>query len=245
MPDLTEEERLAAAERIVGHRFGDRCLLAAALRHPSAAENLSHADSYERLEFLGDAVLGAVVAVEAYRRYPKMSEGQLTELKIALVSGKMLADMSERLGVRELIEFGDAERGTGDRGVRKALEDVFEALVGATFIDGGIDAARRFVLEQLGPHMTPEQIKKSVNPKTRLQSITQSGGRGSKVTPTYRLVGMTGPAHARVFTSVALVENDVIGRGEGSSKKESESAAAADAIARIEATGSIAGAIRL
>lgn len=240
---MTDQDRLDAAERIVRRHFADRSILAAALRHRSAAEHMHHSASYERLEFLGDAVLGAIVATEVFQRFPDMAEGPLTELKIALVSGKMLADVADALGIRELIEFGEAEHGTGERGVRKALEDVYEALVGALYVDGGISAAHGFVMATLGGYMRPELIELSANPKTRLQSITQSGAKGSRVTPTYRLESATGPDHARTFTSVVLLGDDVVGRGCGSSKKESESAAAADAIARIETAGSIGGAV--
>lgn len=242
MRSLDLEDRLDAAEAIVSHRFADRKLLESALRHRSAAEHLSYSDSYERLEFLGDAVLGAIVASEVYARFPELEEGPLTELKIALVSGKMLAELSEGIGLHPLIELGEAERGTGERGIRSVLEDVYEALVGALYLDGGADLARSFVCATLGPYMTADMIARAENPKTRLQSITQSGGLGCKATPTYRLADTSGPAHSRVFCSEALVGDRVIGRGSGSSKKESEAAAAADAIARIESSGSVVGA---
>ena len=224
--------RVKAVEAVVNHHFADEALVSAAITHPSAVEGQPVWASYERLEFLGDAVLGAVVAREVYLRFPALDEGKLTDLKIALVSGKMLSEVARGLGLAELIVFGEAELGTNTRGMRSALEDVYEALVGALYLDGGIEAARSFILATLEPFMVEETIERSVNPKTRLQEITQAGA--VHLTPTYRLEATSGPAHARVFTSVALLEGRRIGRGSGSSKKESEGAAAQDAIRRIE-----------
>lgn len=225
--------RVKAVEEIVGHHFENEALVVSAITHPSAAEGKPVQTSYERLEFLGDAVLGAIVAREVFERFPSMDEGKLTDLKIALVSGSMLSSISERLGLADMIVFGVSELGTQTRGMKSALEDVFEALVGALYVDGGYEVARAFVVEHLGQYMIPETITRFMNPKTRLQEITQSGNM--HMTPTYKLETMTGPAHQRTFTSVALLEGRRVGRGSGSSKKESESAAAADAIRRIEA----------
>ena len=232
---MRAEERKAAAEAIVGYEFMDPRLVVAAFTHPSAAEGRPVNASYERLEFLGDAVLGAIVAREVYERFPEMDEGRLTELKIALVEGKMLSSVAEELGIAPLIRFGESELGTHTRGMKSALEDVYEALVGALYLDGGYDAAQSFVVRTLGPYMVPEQIERSANPKTRLQDLLQTGYL--RVTPTYALESETGPAHARTFTSVAYAGKLVVGRGSGSTKKESERVAAADAIKRIEAAG--------
>lgn len=225
--------RIEAIEAIVGHHFEHEATIVSALTHPSAAEGKAVSASYERLEFLGDAVLGAIIADEVFRRFPGMDEGQLTELKIALVSGKMLSQTAEDLGVADLIMLGDAEAGTKGRGMRSALEDVFEALVGALYLDAGAAEARRFVLEVLGPKIVPETAEEAVNPKTRLQQIAQA--RNLRMTPTYKLEGTDGPAHELTFTSVVLLDGRRVGRGSGGSKKESENAAAADAIRRIEA----------
>lgn len=225
--------RIEIVEEIVGHHFKDQDLIVSALTHPSAAESKQPSASYERLEFLGDAILGAIIADEVFRRYPSMDEGKLTDLKIALVSGKMLSKVSLTMGISKLIMLGDAEAGTQGRGMRSALEDVFEAIVGALYMDAGSAEARRFVLEWLGPYITPETAERAINPKTRLQQLTQSGHM--RMTPTYKLEGTEGPAHALTFTSVVLLDGRRVGRGSGGSKKESENAAAADAIRRIQA----------
>lgn len=229
---MNSVERLTALEGALGYTFNNRDLAVSALTHPSAAEGKGVQASYERLEFLGDAVLGDIVAREVFERFPDMDEGRLTDLKIALVEGKMLSARAEELGLKDLILFGESELGTLGRGLRHALEDVFEAIVGALYMDGGYDVAHDFVCRVLDPYMVPEQIERSMNPKTRLQEILQSGR--TRTTPTYRLESEDGPAHQRVFTSVALCGDFVVGRGTGSSKKESEGSAAADAIARIE-----------
>ncbi|MDO5710096.1 MAG: ribonuclease III, partial [Coriobacteriales bacterium] len=203
--------RVSAVEDIIGHQFQNKDLIASAITHPSAAEGMPVSTSYERLEFLGDAILGAIIAREVYERFPGMDEGQLTDLKIALVSGKMLSGLSDELGLAEYIVFGVSELGTNSRGMKSALEDVFEAIVGALYVDGGYDAAHEFVMRMLGEYMVPETIQRFMNPKTHLQEITQKGN--IRKTPTYRLETSDGPAHARVFTSVALLDGRRIGRG--------------------------------
>ena len=223
-------KRIKHIEEIVGHHFADENLVISAITHPSAAEGKAVTACYERLEFLGDSVLGGLVANDLYHRYPAMDEGQLSMLKIALVSGEMLADIAGELGIGELILFGESEKGTGARGLRKALEDVYEALVGALYVDGGYDAAHDFVVRTLHPRITPDLGRHVVPAKSRLQEVIQ---RDFRVGPEYKLVDESGPAHSPTFTSVALVEGRRVGRGTGSSKKESQTNAALDALVRM------------
>ena len=151
-------------------------------------------------------------------------------LKIALVSGDMLSDVAAKLGIADLILFGESEKGTGARGMRSALENVYEALVGALYVDGGYDAAHAFVARTLHPRITPDLARNVVPPKSRLQEVIQ---RDYRVGPTYKLEGESGPAHSPTFTSVVLVEGRRVGRGQGSPKKESQANAAADALVRM------------
>lgn len=227
---MTLAQRLEEAERILGHRFSDRGLLQRALTHPSAVEGHSIPDSYERLEFLGDSILGAMVALDMYERFPSMDEGELTRLKVSLVSGETLSAVGQELGIGPCIIFGDSEIGTGVRGMHSALENVYESLVGALYLDGGWEPTHRFVKDTLAPHMDRGQAVRPVNAKSRLQELTQ---RELRCAPRYKLVGEEGPAHAPTFTSVAIVEGRRVGRGSGSTKKEAEAAAAADAIERL------------
>ena len=219
--------RIKRIEEIVGHRFADEDLVISAITHPSAAEGKSVSASYERLEFLGDSVLGAMVAVDIFGRFPGMDEGQLSMLKIALVSGEMLSDVAGELGIGELILFGESERGTGARGMRSALENVYEALVGALYLDAGHDVAHAFVARTLLPHHS--RAGSSWSPKSRLQEVIQ---RDYHIGPSTRW-RESGPAHWPTFTSVVLVEGRRVGRGSGSTKKESQSNAASDALTRL------------
>lgn len=234
MPQSVAAERIEHIERICNHTFANRELITAAITHPSAVEHLPVSASYERLEFLGDSILGAIVATDLFERFRDMDEGKLTRLKISLVSGKTLSQVSEELGIGECIVFGESEKGTGARGLHAALENVYESVVGALYLDGGYDVTHEFVSRTLGPHMAPELAERPVSPKSRLQEITQ---REMRCAPEYRLEGEQGPAHSPTFTSVVLVEGRRVGRGIGSSKKEAESVAAADAIARLAEEG--------
>ena len=234
MPQSAAAERIEHIERICNHNFANRELITAAITHPSAVEHLPVSASYERLEFLGDSILGAIVATDLFERFRDMDEGKLTRLKISLVSGKTLSRVSEELGIGECIVFGESEKGTGARGLHAALENVYESVVGALYLDGGYDVTHEFVSRTLGPHMVPELADRPVSPKSRLQEITQ---REMRCAPEYRLEGEQGPAHSPTFTSVVLVEGRRVGRGMGSSKKEAESVAAADAIARLAEEG--------
>ncbi len=228
------KEHIAHIETICGHKFKNRGLVTSAITHPSAVEGLPVSASYERLEFLGDSILGGIVAKDLFERFPDMDEGELTRLKISLVSGKTLSAVADTLGIGDCIVFGESEKGTGARGMHSALENVYESVVGALYLDAGYDATHRFVQETLGPHMVPELAERPVSPKSRLQEITQ---RELRCAPEYKLEGESGPAHSPTFTSVVLVDGKRKGRGTGSSKKEAESAAAADAIKRLAEEG--------
>ncbi|HQE69520.1 MAG TPA: ribonuclease III [Atopobiaceae bacterium] len=222
--------RLSRIEAICGHHFDDQELVSSAITHPSAVEGMGISASYERLEFLGDAVLGALVSSYLYEHFDEMDEGELTRLKISLVSGKMLSDVAEDLGIAPLIIMGDSERGTGARGMHSALENVYEALVGAIYLDAGVEASRAFVERTLIVRVTPELAKRPLSPKSLLQQCTQ---KEFKCAPVYQLIDQSGPAHNPVFTSEVSVCDKVEGSGSGATKKESEEHAAQDALARL------------
>ena len=219
-------EKLDKAEKILGHEFSDRSLLLTALTHPSAAEGQSISDSYERLEFLGDSILGAIVSYEAYHAYPNLDEGGLTRIKVSLVSGASLSEVGKELGLADCIFFGSSERGTGRRGLHSALENVYESLVASLFLDGGINAAASFVKRTLIVRMSEDMAKEPENPKSVLQERLQEDG----ITPTYRLVETQGPPHDRTFVTQVFVGVKSIAKGVGRTKKESESQAAKSAL---------------
>ncbi len=220
-------KHVAAVEEIVGHVFKNKEYITSAITHPSAVEGRPVSASYERLEFLGDSILGAMVATDLFEMFPQMDEGKLSRLKISLVSGKTLSAVARELGVGEHIIFGESEKGTGARGMRAALENVYEALVGALYLDGGYDLTHDFVSRTLSPHFSPQLAERPLSPKSRLQEVTQ---RDLRCAPEYMLISEEGPAHEPVFTVAALVEGKRVGRGKGSSKKEAEAAAALSAL---------------
>lgn len=219
-------EKLNKAEKILGHEYSDRTLLLMALTHPSAAEGHSISDSYERLEFLGDSILGAIVSYAAYHTYPNLDEGGLTRIKVSLVSGASLSEVGKELGLADCIFFGSSERGTGRRGLHSALENVYESLVASLYLDGGLEAAASFVKRTLIVRMSEDMAKEPENPKSVLQERLQEDG----ITPTYRLVETQGPPHDRTFVTQVFVGVKSIAKGVGRTKKESESQAAKSAL---------------
>ena len=179
-----QERKLELAQQIIGYKFKEVSFLLSAITHPSAVEGLPRRYSYERLEFLGDSVLGAIVATEAFNAYHDLDEGGLTRIKVALVSGSNLSEVSAQLGFADVIVFGSSEAGTGRRGLHSALENVYEAIVAALFLDGGTETAREFVMRTLIPRMSADMAKEPENPKSALQEKLQEDG----ITPTYKLV---------------------------------------------------------
>lgn len=228
---LTEEQqsKLELAQRIVGHEFADKKYLLSAITHPSAIEGKPVKFSYERLEFLGDSILGAIVSSVAFHRFPDLNEGGLTRIKVALVSGSSLASVAERLGFKAIIVFGSSETGTGNRGLHSALENVYEAIVAALYLDGGMDVATEFVMQTLIPKMSIDLAREPENPKSALQEKLQEDG----ITPTYRLVETQGPPHDRTFISQVYAGDHALAQGTGRTKKEAESQAAKSTLARL------------
>ena len=226
---LADDARLALAEQVLGHRFADRDLLRRALTHPSAVD-ITEADAfYERLEFLGDSVLGFIISDEAFRRFPKMREGGMTRIKVSIVAGSVLSAVARDLGLAEAIIVGDSERGTGGRGLTSAQENAYEALTAALYLEGGMDAAREWVLRTLGPLITEEVAATPENPKSALQEIVQAEGHS----PVYTTLTQDGPPHDRTFSVQVEVDGSLLGKGTGRTKREAEAVAAAAAIKRL------------
>jgi ribonuclease III len=222
-------DAIATAQLVTGHVFADTELVQRAITHPSAVEDRDPEAYYERLEFLGDSILGFLVAEEIYRRFGTMPEGGMTRIKVSVVSGTALGRVSAQLGLADAIIFGESERGTGGRGLASALENVYEALVAALYLDGGIEVARRWVLETVGPLITHETAESPESPKSALQELTQARGDA----PRYHVVGQEGPPHDRVFTATVEVAGKRLGQGSGHSKKEAEAQAAQVALDRL------------
>lgn len=228
---LTEEqeEKLALAQKILGYEFKQEQLLLSAITHPSATEGKAVKYSYERLEFLGDSILGAIVAAIAFDSFHEIDEGGLTRIKVALVAGTSLSDVAAKLGFADIIVFGSSETGTGKRGLHSALENVYEAVVAALYLDGGINAAVTFVRRTLIPHMSLDLAAQPENPKSALQEKLQEDG----ITPTYKLIETQGPPHDRTFVAQVYAGEQGLARGTGRTKKEAESQAAKSTLARL------------
>jgi ribonuclease-3 len=217
-------------EKRLGHRFKRPDLLQLALTHRSYANEQSVPEHYERLEFLGDSVLGLVTADWLYERHPELPEGELSKLKAQLVSRPSLAWHAERLELGPALRIGIGEERSGGRTKASLLADSLEAVFGAIYLDGGLDAARKAILamlEETGEERT--QLLHS-DAKTQLQEVTQAMGLDL---PEYRLTGAVGPDHNKVFTIECWVAGEIAGTGDGPSKKMAEQKAAAEALARV------------
>lgn len=227
--DGEQRAKLAEAQRILGHTFAHEQFLLSAITHPSATEGKAVKYSYERLEFLGDSIVGALVSAVAFERFHDLDEGGLTRIKVALVSGASLSDVASKLGFEDIIVFGSSETGTGKRGLHSALENVCEAVVAALYLDGGIEVAARFVADTLIPRMSIDMAREPENPKSALQEKLQEDG----ITPTYKLVETQGPPHDRTFVAQVFAGEQGLARGTGRTKKEAESQAAKSTLARL------------
>ncbi len=228
-PDPTEPQPL---KQMLDHKFRDPSLLRLALTHPSASGNQSKpSDDNQRMEFLGDAILQAVISEALYRLHPGKNEGHLTKARAGLVNGASLAAKADALGLEQHLMLGHGQRTEFERGRESALEDALEALVAALYLDGGLDAASQFVLRIFADELAnPDNIVVIENPKGELQEWLQGSNGGS---PTYELLSASGPAHAREFEVAVRHAGNELGRGTGGSKKEAESRAASAALAKL------------
>lgn len=223
-----------ALEQRLGVTFKDRSLLEHALIHSSYVNENPQlaAESNERLEFLGDAVLGLIVADELYLLYPDWDEGKLTELRAHLVRRDTLADVARRLQLGEALQLGRGEEAGGGPARPTNLAHAYEAVIGAVFLDRGFAVASRFVRRSLEEEFSLLDGKAfPIDPKSRLQEISQSRYQSA---PQYRLVKTEGPDHDRRFTVEVVIDDTKLGLGSGASKQQAEKAAATKALRRLE-----------
>ena len=221
-------------EKKIGHSFRDRALLTTALTHSSYAnENRGRGECNERLEFLGDSVLGMVVADALFRRFPELPEGRMTRLRAQLVCEESLHRVASELGLGEYVRLGRGEEHTGGRRRTSILADAVEAVIAAMYLDGGLDTAKAFIERQIlsaldgaGPVMRVEDCK------TELQELVQ---KKSGQSLSYELLGESGPDHDKTFTSQVSLNGRPIGSGSGRTKKEAEQAAARAALEALKA----------
>ncbi len=217
----------------IGYRFRDRTLLTQALTHSSYAnEHPDEGPDNQRLEFLGDAVLNLTVAFWIFERYPSFEEGEMTRLRSSLVREETLAHFARQLGLGDLIRLGRGEGESGGRRRAPILEDAFEALIGALYLDGGDGPVRRLLHPLLEPMADLVLTTKAdKDPKSILQEWAQAE---LGVTPSYRVISESGPEHAKTFRAEVLLGQRVAGQGEGHSKQDAERAAALEALRDVE-----------
>ena len=216
-------------EERIGYKFRNPLLLAEALTHPSLGHEAQryHFD-YQRLEFLGDAVLQLVITEYLFRNFRVEAEGQLTKLRSRLVSREALKMHAVTLDLGRYILMGRGEEASGGRERTSTLADAFEALIGALYLDGGLEAAKKFILTQTRADLDSLAEKPvDINPKGDLQELLQSISPHS---PIYELVSESGPEHEKTFVSQVVWEGIVLGQGSGRSKKQAETVAALEAL---------------
>ena len=226
---VTVSPETARLEQQLGYAFRAPHLLADALRHPSAASLHPGTPSNQRLEFLGDAVLQLIISEALYQADPDAREGVLSRRRSALTKGTFLVTLARELGLDQALALSPAEEQTGGRERASSLEDAFEALVGAIYLDGGIAAARAAVLRCYGPLDRrldgPEQ---GDNPKGRLQELVQPAHGNCALR--YEVIHTKGQPHDRHFDVHLHLLDRLIGTGSGRSKKEAEENAAREAL---------------
>jgi len=225
-----------ALQQAIGYRFRDRGLLEHAMTHTSRAnEDVSGGvHDNESMEFLGDAVVGFVIADVLFREFPAFDEGEKSKTKAALVSTATLARQAERLNLGEHLLLGRGEEKTGGRRKQALLADGYEALIAAIYLDGGIEHVRAFIVREFAPLFTEVQqhgIAGSQDYKSALQELLQAR---DQPLPEYRLVGTMGPDHRKLFQVEVLVNGEALAESTGPSKKEAEQDAARAALDKLK-----------
>ncbi len=216
-------------EQRIGYTFKDKNLLKTALTHSSYAnEKKGNVQSYERLEFLGDSILGFVTAEYLYKTYPNLPEGRLTKSRASLVCERSLCEFSKELGVGEFLFLSHGERHSGGRERPSILADVFEATIAAIYLDSGdLETAKKFILRFIAPAAKKQTDKPFKDYKTILQEIIQQNPQEKLE---YVVVSETGPDHDKHFKIEVHLNNNIIGRGGGKSKKGAQQQAAREAL---------------
>jgi len=207
-------------EDLLGYAFQDKDLIKAALTHSSTGKGTN----YERLEFLGDRVLGLVVAELLYKKFPQEAEGDLAKRLSALVQGSLLAEIAERINLGDYIRLSEAERIAGGAENEHILADVFEATLGAMYLDSGLERCRAWIIKMWDDDFFTMK-EPPQHPKTALQEWAQ--GKGLPL-PVYKITGQSGPDHAPVFEVSLSVQDHEPVRAEGRSRQEAEKAAAGE-----------------
>lgn len=224
--------RIAAVEELIGYHFRDPQLLELALTHRSYSRaGESKRQSNERLEYLGDSVLGLAIADRLYRDHPRLREGELTKIKAMLVNESTLASIAKQLGLNQHILLSPEEQNLGGHERASIVSDTFESIIGAVYLDGGYAASARMVDDLIYAHKElVQQDTSQRNYKGELLELMQSRGMGM---PRYDVISESGPDHDKQFSIVVYLADSEAGFGTGHTKKEAEQKAAAMALDRL------------
>lgn len=229
------EPDLLKLEQRLEYRFRDRTLISQALTHPSFEHERAGVGDYQRLEFLGDAILGMVLAEALYGHFPEGDEGVLSRSRSQMADQDTLADIARCCGLGDFIRLGRGEEQSSGRKKDSILADVLEALIAAVYLDGGLEESRRLILRLFDEHLTISESDLKINdPKSELQELLSCQHLAA---PHYHLVEESGPPHDRHFRFQVLVGADVAGEGEGRSKKIAQQAAATQALKHFAGIG--------
>ncbi|MDN5352343.1 MAG: ribonuclease [Clostridiales bacterium] len=227
-------ETISQVEAMIGYSYRDKQYLVRALTHSSYANENKREQIHnnERLEFLGDSVLGLIISEYLYNTYTELEEGQLTKIRARIVCESSLGEAARKLDFGKYMLFGHGEELTGGRDRTSILSDAFEAVIASMYLDGGIEVVTHFVLSHMADIIADAvQGKLFTDYKTRLQEVIQIK-KGNRLR--YEIIREEGPDHAKVFFTHVLLNGDVIGLGSGRSKKESEQEAAKEGLKRLK-----------
>lgn len=225
------KQHLPVIEAKLGYHFRDHSLLTLAFTHRSFInENRGVTEHNERLEFLGDAILGMLISDYLYCNLPTNAEGQLSYLRSRLVEASSCVSFMQSLDIASYVLLGKGERMNDGRGRESILADLFEAIMGAIYLDGGLEAAKHFLFTNFTPQIQLILKTPLHNWKALLQDYCQ---KNYQQTPFYSVLQASGPDHSKIFEISVIINKQELGRGKGASKKEAQQAAAADAISHF------------
>ena len=224
---MISEKEIKNFEQVIGYEFKNKDLLIQAFTHSSFVneQKINKRTDYERLEFLGDAVLEMVSSAFLFTRYPEKREGEMSKIRASLVCEPALAFDSEQINLKDYIQLGKGEEATGGRHKESIISDVMEAVIGALFLDGGIEEAKKFIDNYVLTNA--ESMQMFSDSKSILQELTQGDGLGEV---RYEICGESGPEHDKIFKARVLVADKIMGEGTGKTKKAAEQKAAYQAL---------------
>jgi ribonuclease-3 len=235
--DATPASSIRSLETLLEYRFKDQSLLLQALTHRSFVNEREGEDlrNNESLEFLGDAVLGFVISSRIFQHYPDLTEGELSKIKAYLVSAANLVQLAEQIHLGDFVRLSRGEEKTGGRTKRAIVVDAYEAIIGAIYLDGGVEAASDFVGRQIEGFLGSLDLKQLTygDFKSALQEFLHNLGRPE---PVYRVVDEIGPDHRKTFVVQVIIHDEVIAESSGRTKKEAQQSAARLAMERLKSS---------